>query len=147
MAEIPPLGRDSIDAQADAFRLAKNDGFDVQVLSSRSGISISTLKGWASGRSAMPAWAAGELVRHGFPPEHMSCILERYGLEIVSEESGCEHALFNLQQALLEFLTTKALARSDQSEARSELSHREIALLRKQAAKIATLARRAARGK
>jgi hypothetical protein len=147
MADLAPICRDSVEAQADAFRLAKRDGFDVDVLHHRSKIPASTLKGWASGRTAMPAWAAGFLIAKGFPPEHMSLIYEPFRVHFASDEEGDEEAFYALQEKCLDFLGIKAAARSKRSPGGPAIVVQEKSKLRTKAGEIATVARRAARVK
>lgn len=84
MADLSLFARNSVALQADMFRCAKRDhGLSTTILSRRTGISKSTLDGWASGQTAMPAWAIGEL---GLPADLASFVLDPYNRHVGDNE-------------------------------------------------------------
>jgi transcriptional regulator with XRE-family HTH domain len=85
MAELSKFARNSILAQEAMFRLAKRDhGLSTARLAELSDISKSTLDGWASGNTAMPAWALGQL---DIPVHLKSLVLAPFGF-VVSEDAA-----------------------------------------------------------
>lgn len=82
LADIPLPGQNSIEAQAEMFRLAKRDyGLTLRVIAENSPLKLSTLKGWCSG-SAMPAWAIGALGEAGVPDHLLSLVYKPFGRHV-----------------------------------------------------------------
>lgn len=147
MADISPTGRNCIEAQADMFRRAKRDlGLSVEVIANTSPLKLSTLKGWASGRTAMPAWAIGELHSAGMPTDILSILFDAWKLHLLTDEEGCDHALDTATAAAIDFAAEMGKARSAKSRGGPALVPQEKTILREKAGRLATLARRAARG-
>lgn len=89
MADLCQLSRNSVTAQRDMFRFAEQDhGITFKILLLRTGISLSTLKGWRDG-AAMPAWAIGKLGKDGGIPDHLlSLVLEPFERHVGTDEDG-----------------------------------------------------------
>lgn len=90
MANLSLPARDSVEAQRELFRLAHADhGLSLAALHHRDKhLSISTMRGWASGASAMPAWALGALGEAGVPDHLLSLVTQPFGRCLVTEEPG-----------------------------------------------------------
>lgn len=85
MAELSKIARNSISAQEAMFRIAKRDhGLTTARLAQLSDISKSTLDGWASGNTAMPAWALGQL---DIPADLKSLVLIPFGQCVRDDEA------------------------------------------------------------
>jgi hypothetical protein len=119
MAEIPLPGRDSIDAQAEMFRRAASEhGLTLNVLSQRSPIALSTLRGWSYG-AAMPAWSIGCLAEAGIPDDLLSLLLEPFARHVGSD--GNTEVMFDHAAAdAMAFATQASAARSPDSPGGTE---------------------------
>lgn len=138
MADIPLPGRNSIEVQADLFRLAKRDyGLSLEVIAANSPLKLGTLKGWQAG-AAMPAWAIGALGTAGVPDHLLSMLLEPFGKHVGTDESD-DGDLDALGREGAHFLAEKADAEAD-----GVVTHIERAGLKNRARRIAGVARRAA---
>lgn len=140
MADVPLPGQDSIDAQAEMFRLAeKEQGLSVAVLARRSPIPLSTLKGWKTG-SAMPAWALGALRVAGVAEHLLSLVLEPFGLLVADRESE-DGALAELGREGAHYVAEHADAVAD-----GVVTSIERGRLKDRARRIAAIARNVAEG-
>jgi len=89
MANLSLPARDSVAAQRELFRVAATKGLTLKVLSTRDvHLSYSTIKGWATGETAMPAWAIGALGEAGVPDDLLSLVTQPFGRSVVSDEEG-----------------------------------------------------------
>lgn len=95
MADGHAKSRNSVDRQADLFRLADaRHGLSRATLATLTGIAPSTLKGWANG-AAMPAWALGALGEAGVPDELLTMVLAPFRRNVGTDE-GERNALREL---------------------------------------------------
>lgn len=114
MADISLPARDSVAAQAELFRLAQHEcGLSIRVISQRSPIPFSTLKGWKDG-AAMPAWALGELADAGVPDHLLSLITAPWKRSVVTDEET-DSDLDDAAEAAGEFASSVRRARHPQS--------------------------------
>ena len=138
MADVPPNGRDSIDAQRDLFRLAaKECGLTIAAIAARSPLCASTMKGWREG-AAMPAWAIGALGEAGVPDHILSLVLEPYGRATITPETN-DGDLDALSREGAHFVADHADARAD-----GKVTPIERDGLRERARRLASLARKVA---
>ena len=136
MADLSQSARNSVALQHEMFRLAKNDyGLSTSVLAKRAKLPKSTLDGWASGHTQMPAWALGEL---GLPDDLTSIILNPYGKHIGTDEPD-DGDLATLGREAAGFVSEKLERMSD-----GKLCHIDQAALKGRARRIAAIARRVA---
>lgn len=139
MADIPLPGRDSIEAQREMFRLAEREcGLSIAAIASRSPLHLGTLKGWRDG-AAMPAWAVGALGTAGVPDHLLSLLLAPFGRHVGTDE-GSDGDLDVLGREAAHFVGDKLDAEAD-----GKVTHIEKARLQQSAARIAGVARKAAR--
>lgn len=103
--ERSALQQDFMSRTADVFRLAKRDcGLTTPRLAALTGIPAATLVTWASGNTAMPAWAMCALSEH-IPDDLMSLLMEPAGKFIGTTDAadddldalGCETATFTAE--------------------------------------------------
>lgn len=125
MADLGPKARVSVDVQqGEMFRLADRDyGLSCAELARKSGISLSTLKGWARG-SAMPAWALGALCEAGLPDDLATLALEpfRRFIGTADEDEGDLDALATMCS---DFLAEYSRARHPKSPGGIQIAHTE----------------------
>jgi hypothetical protein len=90
MADLCRIARNSVSVQADVFRYAERDhALSIKVLHLRTDIAVNTLRGWASGNTAMPAWAMFKLGKQGGIPDHLlSLIGEGFERHVGTDEEG-----------------------------------------------------------
>jgi hypothetical protein len=90
MADLCQIARNSVATQADVFRYAERDhGLSIKRLHLRTDIPVNTLRGWASGNTAMPAWAMFKLGKQGGIPDHLlSLIGEGFERHVGTDENG-----------------------------------------------------------
>jgi hypothetical protein len=140
MAEIPLPGRDSVDAQAELFRRAQKEcGLSIAVLTKRSPLKLSTLKGWRDG-AAMPAWALGALADAGVPDHLLSLLLEPFGRH-VGTNADDDDDLDALAEDAGEFSHEYARARHPNSPGGVAIVPQERGILIPLAGKLKTKAR------
>jgi hypothetical protein len=118
------------------FRRAEaEEGLSLRVLSKRSPIPYTTLKGWRDG-AAMPAWALGALGEAGIPNEILSLVLEPFRRHVGTDEEGESD------------FDDAALAANDLSTAVQRARHPKspggVAIIHTERAEIIPIARRAA---
>lgn len=89
MADLSMPAQNSVAAQQELFRRAKQKGLSLAVLHAADhNLKISTMRTWASGDTAMPAWAIGALGEAGVPDHLLSLVTEPFGRCVVTEEDG-----------------------------------------------------------
>ncbi len=124
MADLSMFARNSVMLQAEMFRLAKRDyGLSTTVLSRSTNISKSTLDGWASGQTAMPAWALGEL---GLPDDLTSLVLDPYSRSVVTE-GPCDGGVHDAARDSGDFNLAYLNARHPDSDGGEAITPRERA--------------------
>jgi|GEM_PF-3314115 hypothetical protein len=137
MSDVTQIGRDSVEQQAELFRIAEHRyGLKIGMIAEKSGISLSTLKGWRSG-AAMPAWALGALGGVGVP-DHVLSLVTLPGRKAVHSTGDVD--LDDLAVACGEFSAAYGQARTPNSEASIHLGHVEKANLEALAAKVRSAA-------
>lgn len=125
-------------------RAASEHGLTLNVLSQRSPIALSTLRGWSYG-AAMPAWSIGCLAEAGIPDDLLSLLLEPFARHVGSD--GNTEVMFDHAAAdAMAFATQASAARSPDSPGGTTIVPQEAGVLRKLACKLAASARRASRG-
>jgi hypothetical protein len=147
MADLSPLARDSVDAQAIMFvRLEKEEGLGLHDLRKRMPenhrIPFSTLKGWANG-TQMPAWALGALGRAGVPEHLLSLVLDPFDRHVGLNEEG-EGDFDDAALAGQELAASVQRARHPNSPGGMAIVHTERAEIIPLARKACAKARRAA---
>lgn len=143
MAELSLPARDSVTAQADMFRRAKDEeGLGIGALSKRSPIPYGTLKGWSEG-AAMPAWALGALATAGVPDHLLSLILEPFNRHVGTDETG-ETDYDDAAQVGLELAGTVQKARRPDSPGGPRIVHSEAAEIKSVAQRAVSIVRRVA---
>jgi hypothetical protein len=126
MAELCTTARNSVAAQKRMFDRAKQrDGFTISTLHTMSGISRSTLDGWASGETAMPAWGLFALGKAGIADDLLTLVAEPYDLH-VSQDDGGGAIIDELFSKTLELSAIIAKARSDDSPGGPRIVHSEL---------------------
>ena len=134
MADLSTKARNSVTLQAEMFSRAEaEEGLSVSVLHGRTKISRSTLRGWASGETQMPAWALGEL---GLPDHLASLVLDPYR-KCVASADGEEEALDELAFEASGYTAEYIEARRD-----GKLTHVERAKLKKRGQRVKAAARK-----
>jgi hypothetical protein len=90
MSELCAPAQDSKDAQAELFRLAKSElGLSLETIHNRyKPLKVSTMREWAKGVAAMPAWAIGALGQAGVPDELLSLVLQPFARHVGTDEDG-----------------------------------------------------------
>lgn len=90
MSELCAPAQDSKDAQAELFRLAKSElGLSIEAIHARfKPLKVSTMREWAKGAAAMPAWAIGALGQAGVPDELLSLVLQPFARHVGTDEDG-----------------------------------------------------------
>lgn len=89
MADLSIPAQDSVDAQAELFRRAAKKGLTLAVLHQRDkNLKVSTMRGWATGATAMPAWAIGALGEAGVPDHLLTLVTEPFARCVVTAEDG-----------------------------------------------------------
>lgn len=84
MAELSRDAQNSVALQKEMFRLADVEhGLSVPVIARTRGIPASTVRSWARGDAAMPAWAIGAL---GLPDDITSIVLQPFSRFVVTDE-------------------------------------------------------------
>jgi len=129
MAELSLPARDSVEAQRELFRRAKNKGLSIAVLCKRdTTLSPSTLRGWASGETAMPAWAIGALGEAGVPDHLLSLVTEPFARCVVTEE-GSDGDLDTAALEAGEFAASVQRARHPASPGGTAIVPQEVAII------------------
>lgn len=116
MGNLSLPARDSVLAQRELFRRAAADeGLTLAVLGQRDKhLKVTTLRGWASGETAMPAWSLGALGEAGVPEHLLSLVTEPFARHIGLDEDG-EGDLDTAADEALEFAHSVQRARSPKS--------------------------------
>lgn len=115
MANLSLPARDSVAAQQELFRRANSEeGLSVAVLCKRGPFTSSTMRGWANGEAQMPAWALGALGEAGVPDHLLSLVLEPFGHNVGTDETG-DDDLDEAADAAAEFTGAVMRARSPKS--------------------------------
>ena len=129
--------------QADWFRLAKRDhDLSIKRLSSLTGIPDTTLTTWATGETAMPAWALFELAEH--IPDDLTCMLvERSGKYVGTCETG-DGGFEKLGRETAAYTNELLQAHDPDSPGGVNVTPIEEALLKHRARKVACAGRAAA---
>lgn len=145
MAELSIPARDSVAAQQELFRRAAvEEGLTLAVLHSRDRhLRISTLRGWASGETAMPAWAIGALGEAGVGDHLLSLVTEPFARCVVSEEDG-DGDLDTAAIEAADFVGEVARARSPKSPGGIAIVPQEAALIHPKRQRACAAMRRAA---
>jgi len=102
----------SVDRQADLFRMAERDhGLTIALISRRTKISESTLRGWRDG-TAMPAWALFQLGSEGgIPDDLVSMLGEPFRRSVVTNDADDEGLFDDLAAEAGELVQAVARAR------------------------------------
>lgn len=133
MSDTQAAGQDSIDQQAELFRLAESRyGLKISEISSRTKIPLPTLKGWRRG-AAMPAWGLFALKRAGVPDELLSLISLPFGCSVSSRGEVDIEELCEIAAELDQMYTD---SRRPHSEAGINIGHTESARLAEIAEKL-----------
>jgi hypothetical protein len=143
MAELSLPARDSVASQAEMFRLAQAEcGLSLRVISQRSPIPFSTLKGWRDG-AAMPAWALGELADAGVPDHLLTLVLAPWKRSVVTDEET-DADIDDAADAAGEVASIVRRARHPNSPGGTAIVHTEraeiIPIVRRAKAKMARVA-------
>jgi hypothetical protein len=129
LANLSLPAQDSVAAQRELFRRAAKKGLTIAVLNARdSNLKTSTLKGWASGQTAMPAWAIGALGEAGVPDHLLTLVTDPFGRCVVSKDQG-EGDLDAAAQDAIEFVGALARARSPSSLGGCAIVPQEMAVI------------------
>lgn len=127
------IGRDSVEQQAELFRLAESRfGLKISHIADRTGISLSTLKGWRGG-AAMPAWGLFAMKQAGVPDELLSLVSRPFGCSVTSRTEIDIEELCEIASELDQMYTD---ARRPASEAGIHIGHTESARLHEIAEKL-----------
>lgn len=130
MADLSLPARDSVQAQQELFRRAQQEeGLSLAVLHQRDkNLPKSTLRGWASGATAMPAWAIGALGEAGVPDHLLSLVTQPFGRCVTTEEEG-EGDLDTAADDALQFGSAVQRARSPRSPGGTTIVPQEVAVI------------------
>ena len=133
MSDAPTIGRDSIDQQAELFRLAESRyGLKISEIASRTNIPLPTLKGWRRG-AAMPAWGLFALKKAGVPDELLSLVSLPFGCSVTSRTEIDIEELCEIAAELDQMYTD---SRRPSSEAGINIGHTESRRLQEIAEKL-----------
>lgn len=146
MADLSLPAQDSVAAQRELFRRAKQKGLSIAVLHQRdSNLKVSTLRTWASGETAMPAWAIGALGEAGVPDHLLSLVTAPFARCVVSEEDG-EGDLDSAAIAATDFIAEMARSRHPASPGGMTIVPQEAAIIHPKRQQACAAMRRAAAG-
>lgn len=141
MTDTSPQARNAIARQSDLFRLARSR-YDLtrKSLSTLSGISESTLKGWENG-AAMPAWAIGALGEAGVPDDLLSLVTAPFGRAVttIADNDGSE--LDDLGEAADELASEVRQARHPRSPGGVAIVPQEAAVIKETGRRVVSMAR------
>lgn len=145
MAELSIPARDSVAAQIELFRRAKaEEGLSQAVLHNRDNhLRKSTLRDWANGAAAMPAWAIGALGEAGVP-DHLLTLVTAPWSRSVSTDEETDTDLDDAADAADEFVAEVRRARHPRSPGGTAIVPQERGVIvpigRKARAKLARVA-------
>lgn len=130
MADLSIPARDSVAAQIEMFRRAKADeGLSVAVLHQRDRhLKLATLRGWASGAAAMPAWAIGALGEAGVPDHLLSLVTEPFARCVTTEDDG-DGDLDTAAGEAIDFASAVSRARHPASPGGTAIVPQEVAAI------------------
>ena len=129
MADLSQPARNSVAAQRELFRRAKIKGLSLAVLhAADENLKLSTLRAWASGETAMPAWAIGALGEAGVPDHLLSLVTAPFARCVVSEEEG-DGDLDRAAIDAIEFIGAVQRARSPNSPGGCAIVPQEVAVI------------------
>ncbi|HEX7720482.1 MAG TPA: hypothetical protein VF389_11800 [Woeseiaceae bacterium] len=139
MADLSRRARNSVSLQSEMFRLAERDhGLSIKVLlAGNKHLKDSTLRGWASGATAMPAYGVGELRRAGMPVHLLGFILDPFDLGFV-EGSPVDEAYDELALEASGFVQDYLERKAD-----GRLCHQDKAALDERKRRLAAAANKA----
>lgn len=144
MGNLSPPARDSVAAQAEMFRRAKQEfGLSIPVLAKLTPIPKTTMEGWEK-ETAMPAWAIGALGEAGVPDHLLSLITAPWQRCVVTEEDGEDGDLDTAALAANDFAATVLGARSPKSPGGVAIVPQEAAIIHPKRQRAVALMRRAA---
>jgi hypothetical protein len=145
MAELTMPARDSVAAQREMFRRAQaEEGLSLAVLHQRDKhLRLSTLRSWATGGTAMPAWAIGALGEAGIPDHLLSLVAEPFGRGVFTTEDG-EGDLDTAADEATEFAQLVQRARHPRSPGGVAIVPQEAAVIHPQRQKAQAALQRAA---
>jgi hypothetical protein len=112
MASHCRAAQNSIDRQADLFRLAERDhGISLSLLARRTEIPVQTLRTWSKG-TVMPAWALFKLGQEGgIPDELLSLLGEPFKRAVSTDDENAEGAIDDAAEAAMDLALTVGRAR------------------------------------
>lgn len=132
-SDAQSIGQDSVDQQAELFRLAESRyGLKIADIARLTRIPLTTLKGWRGG-AAMPAWGLFALKRAGVPDELLSLVSLPFGCSVSSRGEVDIEELCEIAAELDQIYTD---ARRPSSEAGIHIGHTEGARLTEIAEKL-----------
>ncbi len=116
MASLCQPAQDSVAAQAEMFRRARVEfGLTPDVIHQRfKPLKVSTMREWAKGAAAMPAWAIGALGEAGVPDDLLSLVMEPFARH-VSTNADEDQDLDGLAEDAAEYSHEYARARHPSS--------------------------------
>lgn len=145
MADLSLPARDSVAAQQELFRRAgSEEGLSLAALHARDKhLRMSTLRGWASGETAMPAWAIGALGEAGIPDHLLSLVTAPWTRSVVTDEET-DSDMDDAADAAGEVVTAVRRARHPNSPGGVAIVHTEkaeiVPLVRRARAKLRKVA-------
>lgn len=145
MADLSLPARDSVAAQVEMFRRAKEDeGLSQAVLLVRDKhLRKSTLRDWANGAAAMPAWAIGALGEAGVPDHLLTLVTAPWSRSVRTDEET-DADLDDAADAACEVADAVRRARHPSSPGGTAIVHTEkaniIPIARRAKAKLAKVA-------
>lgn len=145
MSDLSIPARDSVAAQKELFRrAATEEALTIAVLSKRDKhLKVATLRGWANGAAAMPAWALGALGEAGVPDHLLSLVSEPFARCIVTEEDG-DGDLDEAATEALDFAGSVQRARRPDSPGGVAIVPQEVAVIMPKRQRAVAALRRAA---
>lgn len=141
MKELSLHARNSVNRQADLFRLAKaRHGLDFATLETLSGIPRSTLRDWSKG-TVMPAWAIGELGEAGVPDELLSLITAPFNRDVTTAAPDDGSQLDDLGEAADELASKVRHARHPKSIGGVAIVPQEASEIKETGRRVVAMAR------
>jgi hypothetical protein len=131
MADLSIPARNSVAAQQELFaRAASDEGLSLAAIHALDKhLRMSTMRGWASGATQMPAWAIGALGEVGVPDHLLSLVTAPWMRSVITDEET-DSDLDDAADAAADVVTAVRRARHPQSPGGVAIVHTETAQIK-----------------